>query len=154
MAKDQPAGFGDFVRSLLPLAGLVALGLGSLHATNRDMPLVGAVLLTFLSLIPLSIGPLFLMLVAYGKAKSEQMFPIAIAFNHLRLKLVFPVFLLVIAWIFAWLPTLPLILWAALGAAYFVLCLWFTTRLVQPFLGLSTGLSALVALGALCLAVL
>jgi hypothetical protein len=154
MAKDQPAGFGDFILSLLPLMAMVGVGLGSLHLISDEMPIFGAILLTFLSLIPLSIGPLFLMLVAYGKGMPENMFPIAISFNHLRFKLVLPVFLLVIGWMFDLLPNFPFLIWAGLGAIYFVFCLWLTAGLVSRELSVTRSYSFVFATGALCLAIL
>ncbi len=154
MAKEQPIGFGDFILSLLPLMAMVGIGLGVLHLISDEMPIFGAVLLTFLSLIPLSIGPLFLMLVAYGKGMPDAMFPIAISFNHLRFKLVLPVFFLVIGWMFDLLPSLPFLIWGGLGAIYSVFCLWLTAGLVGRELFVTKSYSYLFAAGALCLAIL
>lgn len=154
MAKDQPAGFGNFVLSILPLMAMVGIGLGVIHVTTGEMPVIGAILLTFLSLVPLSIGSIFLMLVAYGKGMPDAMFPVAIDFNHLRFKLVLPVFLLVIGWMFDLLPNIPFLVWAGLGAAYFVFCLWLTARLVDRKLSIAKSYSYLIATGALCLAIL
>lgn len=154
MPQNKAAGFGAFILSLLPLVALVGIGLGALHLASSEMPLVGAILLTFLSVIPLSIGPVFLMLVAFGKGETGIIFPLAIAFNRLRLILVLPIFVLVLSWIGERLPDIPTMIWTAAGMVYFALCLWLTTKLVRHFLPFSPLLSALIATGALCLAVL
>ncbi|MCV6547007.1 MAG: hypothetical protein OIF56_06955 [Cohaesibacter sp.] len=154
MTKDHPASFGGFVASLLPLAGLVFVALVYLHITRSDMPLIGVLLLSFLSLLPLSIGPIFLMLVCYGLGQSGQMLALAIAFNRLRLKLVLPVFLFMTGWMLGWLPFLPLMVTILLAGAYFLACLFFTARLIQRYLELPMHWLCLSALGALCLAII
>ncbi|MCT4655846.1 MAG: hypothetical protein N4A65_08550 [Cohaesibacter sp.] len=151
---DKPASFGTFASSLLPLMLLVAVALVGFHFTSNEMPLIGALLLTLLSAIPLSIGPLFLMLVSYGLGKGEAMYPLAVAFNRLRFWLVLPIFALVMAAMANLLPLKVSPLLAALGGAYFLVCLWFVQRLVARYLPLSTLMGYLTALGAMCLAIL
>lgn len=154
MNAREAGSFGGFVSSLLPLMALVALGLAGLHLSGEDMPIIGAILLTLLSAIPLSIGPLFLMLVAYAMGKASLMLSLASAFNHLRFKLVLPVFILILCWMGGWLPVLPMAFWIGLAVLYFLICLWFTTRLVRCYLPLSPLLGSAIAAGALCLAIL
>lgn len=151
--------FRGFALSLAPLVSLAAAGLMTLAHFVDEINYLGALLLSFIAIIPLSIGPVFLGLVAFAREEQDKAYPLMAAFNWLRLRLLVPVLIVgslaLVAQKMALLDISQHLLSLGLVAAlYGLYCIRRASGLVGSLLECSRPLAAALATIAIFLAVL
>lgn len=151
--------FKGFAFSLAPLVGLASAGLMTLAHFVDGIAYPGALLLSFIAIIPLSIGPVFLGLVAFAREEPDRAYGLMVAFNWLRLRLLVPVLLLGLAILSAQIMDLLsvshiLLPLGLVGALYGLYCIRRASGLVSSILDCSGPLAVALATIAIFLAVL
>lgn len=151
--------FKGFVLSLSPLVALAFSGLMMLACLLDSINYPGALLLSFIATIPLSVGPVFLGLVAFAREKQSKAYSLMVAFNWLRLRLLMPVLVIGFSMLAAenadwfsfstWLAPIGLV-----SALYGLYCIRRTAGLVGSVLECTRLLAVVLATIAIFLAIL
>lgn len=151
--------FNGFAFSLAPLLGLAIAGLMTLATLSDGINYLGAMLLSLIAIIPLSIGPVFLGLVAFAREEPHQAYGLMASFNWLRLRLLGPVLLTSLGILAALQRDLfslsdMLLPLGLVGALYGLYCIRRAAGLVGSMLECSRPLAFILATIAIFLAVL